>query len=153
MDRRYFDILCHLLRTIAGLTSTEVVNVEEMVAMFLHILTHDNFLCALDGTYIKVNISAGDRPRGFLGTLQRPTLPLAGMVWRRQCTFNVQRVLQYEDFFVPWQRLNQTYDELSYVFGKDRTIGGRAKTFWDVGSNDSAGYTTFRIDATLDMEF
>ncbi|KAL4011833.1 hypothetical protein IC575_028896 [Cucumis melo] len=41
MDRRCFTILCHLLRTIAGLTSTEVVDVEEMVAMFLHILAHD----------------------------------------------------------------------------------------------------------------
>ncbi|KAA0052283.1 putative nuclease HARBI1 [Cucumis melo var. makuwa] len=41
MDRRCFAILCHLLRTIAGLTLTEVVDVEEMVAMFLHILAHD----------------------------------------------------------------------------------------------------------------
>ncbi|KAA0054346.1 retrotransposon protein [Cucumis melo var. makuwa] len=41
MDRRCFAILCHLLRTIAGLTSTEVVDVEEMVAMFLNILAHD----------------------------------------------------------------------------------------------------------------
>ncbi|KAL0534506.1 hypothetical protein IC582_028797 [Cucumis melo] len=41
MDRRWFVILCHLLRTIGGLTSTEVVDVEEMVAMFIHILAHD----------------------------------------------------------------------------------------------------------------
>ena len=41
MDRRTFSILRHLLRTIAGLTSTEIVDVEEMVAMFLHILAHD----------------------------------------------------------------------------------------------------------------
>ncbi|KAL0533394.1 hypothetical protein IC582_030233 [Cucumis melo] len=41
MDRRRFAILCHLLRTIVGLTSTEVVDVEEMVAMFLHILAHN----------------------------------------------------------------------------------------------------------------
>ncbi|KAL4033319.1 hypothetical protein IC575_006406 [Cucumis melo] len=41
MDRRCFAILCHLLRTISGLTSTEVVDIEEMVAMFLHILAHD----------------------------------------------------------------------------------------------------------------
>ncbi|XP_050938811.1 uncharacterized protein LOC127148658 [Cucumis melo] len=41
MDRRCFAILYYLLRTIGGLTSTEVVNVEEMVAMFLHILAHD----------------------------------------------------------------------------------------------------------------
>ncbi|KAA0064252.1 retrotransposon protein [Cucumis melo var. makuwa] len=41
MDRRCFVILCHLLRTIVGLTSTKVVDVEEMVAMFLHIVAHD----------------------------------------------------------------------------------------------------------------
>ncbi|KAL0552010.1 hypothetical protein IC582_011103 [Cucumis melo] len=41
MDRRCFAILCHLLRTSAGLVGTEVIDVEEMVAMFLHILAHD----------------------------------------------------------------------------------------------------------------
>ncbi|XP_050938814.1 uncharacterized protein LOC127148662 [Cucumis melo] len=41
MDRRCFAILYHLLRTVAGLTLTEVVDVEEMVAMFLHIVVHD----------------------------------------------------------------------------------------------------------------
>ncbi|TYK09570.1 putative nuclease HARBI1 [Cucumis melo var. makuwa] len=73
MDRRCFTILSHLLRTIAGLTSTEVVDVEEMVAMFLHILVHDRknrviqreFMRsgALDGTYIKVNVPASDQAR------------------------------------------------------------------------------------------
>ena len=41
MDRRTFSILCHLLRTIVGLMSTEIVDVKEMVAMFLHVLAHD----------------------------------------------------------------------------------------------------------------
>ncbi|TYK14046.1 retrotransposon protein [Cucumis melo var. makuwa] len=41
MDRRTFTILCHLLRNVAGLSSTEIVDVEEMVAMFLHVLAHD----------------------------------------------------------------------------------------------------------------
>ncbi|KAA0031842.1 retrotransposon protein [Cucumis melo var. makuwa] len=72
MDRRTFAILCHLLRNVAGLSSTEIVDVEEMVAMFLHVLAHDvknrviqrefNCLGALDETYIKVNVLAGDRP-------------------------------------------------------------------------------------------
>uniref|UniRef100_A0A9I9EC68 Retrotransposon protein n=1 Tax=Cucumis melo TaxID=3656 RepID=A0A9I9EC68_CUCME len=41
MDRRTFAILCHLLRNVAGLSSTEIVDVEEMVAMFLHVIAHD----------------------------------------------------------------------------------------------------------------
>ena len=41
MDKRTFAILCHLLQTVSGLSSTEIVNVEEMVAMFLHVLAHD----------------------------------------------------------------------------------------------------------------
>ncbi|KAL0549016.1 hypothetical protein IC582_013496 [Cucumis melo] len=41
MDRRCFAVLCHLLRTIGGLMLTEVIDVEEIVAMFLHILAHD----------------------------------------------------------------------------------------------------------------
>ncbi|KAA0054337.1 retrotransposon protein [Cucumis melo var. makuwa] len=41
MDRRTFASLCHLLRNVAGLSSTEIVDVEEMVAMFLHVLAHD----------------------------------------------------------------------------------------------------------------
>uniref|UniRef100_A0A1S3BNP1 Retrotransposon protein n=1 Tax=Cucumis melo TaxID=3656 RepID=A0A1S3BNP1_CUCME len=103
MDKGTFAILCHLLQTVSGLLSTEIVNVEKMVAMFLHVLAHDvksrviqrefvlsdetvsqhfnlvllvvvrlyeelikrhvsNFLGALDGTYIKVNIPTADRP-------------------------------------------------------------------------------------------
>lgn len=41
MDRRTFAILCHLLMISDGLTSTEIIDVEEMVAMFLHVLVHD----------------------------------------------------------------------------------------------------------------
>ncbi|KAA0060340.1 retrotransposon protein [Cucumis melo var. makuwa] len=66
MDRSTFAILCHLLRNVAGLSSTEIVNVEEMVVMFLHVFAYDvknhNFLGTLDGTYIKVNWPATDRP-------------------------------------------------------------------------------------------
>ncbi|KAL0560233.1 hypothetical protein IC582_000633 [Cucumis melo] len=41
INRRIFAILCHLLRTVAGLSSMEIVDVEKMVAMFLHVLAHD----------------------------------------------------------------------------------------------------------------
>ncbi|KAL0559574.1 hypothetical protein IC582_004189 [Cucumis melo] len=41
MDRRTFAILCHLLRTVSSLSSTEIVDVEKIVAMFLHVLAHD----------------------------------------------------------------------------------------------------------------
>ncbi|KAL5546236.1 hypothetical protein UlMin_005923 [Ulmus minor] len=118
MDRRTFSILCQHLRTIGGLKGIKNMNVEEMVAIFLHIISHDvknrimrrQFACSgetvsrqfnvvlngilclhkvllkkpepisddstdsrwkwfknclgeLDGTYIKVNVLASDRPR------------------------------------------------------------------------------------------
>ncbi|TYK07193.1 retrotransposon protein [Cucumis melo var. makuwa] len=88
MDRKTFAILCHLLWTIVGLSLTKIVDVEEMVVMFLHVLAHDvknhviqrefvwsdetvsrhfnlvlldvNCLRALDETYINVNVPAID---------------------------------------------------------------------------------------------
>ncbi|KAL0549824.1 hypothetical protein IC582_014313 [Cucumis melo] len=41
MDMQTFAILCHLLWTVSSLSSTEIVDVEEMVAIFLHVLTHN----------------------------------------------------------------------------------------------------------------
>ncbi|KAL0549669.1 hypothetical protein IC582_014156 [Cucumis melo] len=41
MDRQTFAILCHLLQTVSSLSSIEIVDVEEMVAMFLHVLAYD----------------------------------------------------------------------------------------------------------------
>ncbi|KAA0054016.1 hypothetical protein IC582_029174 [Cucumis melo] len=41
MNRRTFAILCHLLQTVSGLSSTEIVDVEEIVAMFLYVLAHN----------------------------------------------------------------------------------------------------------------
>ena len=41
MDRRCFWTLCNLVTDIGGLRDTRNVKVEEMVAMFLHILPHD----------------------------------------------------------------------------------------------------------------
>ncbi|KAL0556773.1 hypothetical protein IC582_005289 [Cucumis melo] len=35
------------------------------------------------------------------------------------------------------------YDELTYVFGRDRAMGRFAETFTDVGSNEPGGYDRF----------
>ncbi|KAL0559592.1 hypothetical protein IC582_004207 [Cucumis melo] len=45
------------------------------------------------------------------------------------------------------------YDELLYVFGKDRATGGRTESFADIGSNDPAGYDAFAADAVPDTDF
>ncbi|KAA0046363.1 retrotransposon protein [Cucumis melo var. makuwa] len=45
------------------------------------------------------------------------------------------------------------YDELSYVFGKDRATGGRVESFADIGSNDPARYDAFAADAAADTNF
>ncbi|KAA0059805.1 putative nuclease HARBI1 [Cucumis melo var. makuwa] len=41
MERRCYTILCTMLRTRGRLEATQYVNVEEMVAIFLHIVAHD----------------------------------------------------------------------------------------------------------------
>ncbi|TYK08067.1 retrotransposon protein [Cucumis melo var. makuwa] len=41
MDQRCFTILCTMLRTRGGLEATQYVDVEEMTAIFLHIVAHD----------------------------------------------------------------------------------------------------------------
>ncbi|KAL0546040.1 hypothetical protein IC582_015945 [Cucumis melo] len=45
------------------------------------------------------------------------------------------------------------YDELSYVFGKDRAMGAQVETFADIGLNDPARYEAFAANAALDMDF
>ncbi|KAA0059045.1 retrotransposon protein [Cucumis melo var. makuwa] len=55
MDRRTFAILCHLLRTVAGPSSTEIVDVEEMVVMFLHVLAHDVKSCVIQRKFVLSN--------------------------------------------------------------------------------------------------
>ncbi|KAA0041291.1 retrotransposon protein [Cucumis melo var. makuwa] len=300
MDRRCFTILCHLLRTVAGLTSIEVVDVEEMVAMFLHIVAHDvknrviqrefmrsgetisrHFNMVLlvvirlhdkllkkpqpvnnDCTdqrwrWFEVPISlqlllagwegsaadsrilhdAISRPNGlkvpkgyyylvdagypnvdgFLAAYRGQRYHLqewrgvenapstskeffnmkhssarntkeeeAGLVeclvelvngggWRSDNgTFHpgylnqLARVMAFKilekEVFDDWVKshpaakglLNKSfvhYDELSYVFGKDRATEGRAESFANNGSNDLAGYDAFIADAAPDMDF
>jgi hypothetical protein len=41
MDRRCFKVLCSLVREIGGVKDSRNMSVDEMVAMFLHILAHD----------------------------------------------------------------------------------------------------------------
>ena len=41
MDILYFLIICQLLRTTIKLELIEIIDVEEMVAIFLHVLAYD----------------------------------------------------------------------------------------------------------------
>ncbi|TYK06168.1 retrotransposon protein [Cucumis melo var. makuwa] len=45
------------------------------------------------------------------------------------------------------------YGELLYIFGNDRTTGGRAETFSDIRFNDPTGYEGFIANAAHDIEF
>ncbi|KAL4022737.1 hypothetical protein IC575_016482 [Cucumis melo] len=45
------------------------------------------------------------------------------------------------------------YDELSYVFGKDRAMGAQVETFANIGLNDPARYEAFAANAASDMDF
>ncbi|TYK15952.1 retrotransposon protein [Cucumis melo var. makuwa] len=53
MVKQTFVILCHLLQTVSGLSSTEIVDVEEMVAMFLHIHAHDVKNCVIQRKFVR----------------------------------------------------------------------------------------------------
>ncbi|TYK26031.1 putative nuclease HARBI1 [Cucumis melo var. makuwa] len=182
MDRRCIPSSCHLLRTTAGLVGTKVIDVEEMVAMFMHILAHDmknrmiqrkfvrcgetvsrhfnfvllavlrlhdellkksqpvrnsctdprwkwfeNCLGALDGTYIKVNVSATDRPRWEGSATDSRILKDAISRHNGLKSHPAAKGLLNKSF--PY------YDDLSYVFGKDRVTRERSDTFVNVGSN------------------
>ncbi|XLR41221.1 hypothetical protein HN51_019409, partial [Arachis hypogaea] len=86
IDRRTFHALCNMLKGLGRLEPSKNMGVEEMVAIFLHIITHgikirvikrqfvrsekiisrqfnDNCLGALDGIHIKVNVIEFDKPR------------------------------------------------------------------------------------------
>ncbi|KAA0065970.1 retrotransposon protein [Cucumis melo var. makuwa] len=73
-----------------------------------------------------------------------------------------QSIVVEKEVFDDWSHLaakgfiNESflhYDELSYVFGKDPTTEGQAKSFMDVGSNDPAGYAAFVANAASDTNF
>ncbi|KAA0067183.1 putative nuclease HARBI1 [Cucumis melo var. makuwa] len=210
MDRRCIPSSCHLLRTTAGLVGTKVIDVEEMVAMFMHILAHDmknrmiqrkfvrcgetvsrhfnfvllavlrlhdellkksqpvrnsctdprwkwfeNCLGALDGTYIKVNVSATDRPRyrtrkgdvvtNVLGVCDKKG-DFVFVLSRWEGSATDSRILKdaisrhngLKSHPAAKGLLNKSfpyYDDLSYVFGKDRVTRERSDTFVNVGSN------------------
>ncbi|XLR68647.1 hypothetical protein S83_019319, partial [Arachis hypogaea] len=86
IDRYTFHTLCNMLKTVGKLKPSRNMGVEEMVAMFLHIIAHDvkirvikrqfvkseetisrqfndDCLRALDGTHIKVNVLEADKSR------------------------------------------------------------------------------------------
>ncbi|KAL6348990.1 hypothetical protein AAG906_033646 [Vitis piasezkii] len=48
MDRHTFTTLCSMLRTIGKLKDSKYIDVEEMVALFLHILAHHTFQCSIE---------------------------------------------------------------------------------------------------------
>uniref|UniRef100_A0A9I9EJ09 DUF8040 domain-containing protein n=1 Tax=Cucumis melo TaxID=3656 RepID=A0A9I9EJ09_CUCME len=196
MDQRCFAILCHLLRTIAGLMSMEVVDVEEMVAMFLHILAHDvknreeagfveclvelvnadgwrsdnetfclrylNQLarmmvfkipgCNIHASTIDNRIKLMKRMFHALAEMRDPMC--SGFGWNDKKNASSQRKKSSTigsrcSHPAAKGLLNKWflhYDELSYVFGKDRATGGRVENFADVGSNDPVGYDAFAAD-------
>ncbi|KAF8660922.1 hypothetical protein HU200_057352 [Digitaria exilis] len=51
MDRRCFWTFCSLVRDTGGLRDTRNVNVEEMVAMFLHVLAFDERIRSMRTDY------------------------------------------------------------------------------------------------------
>uniref|UniRef100_A0A9I9EKM1 DUF8040 domain-containing protein n=1 Tax=Cucumis melo TaxID=3656 RepID=A0A9I9EKM1_CUCME len=156
MDRRCFAILCHLLRTIAGLTSTKVVDVEEMVAMFLHILAHDVKNRVIQREFMRSSETISRHFNMVLLAVIRlhEELLKKPQPVPNECTD--QRWRWFESHPTAKGLLNKSfahYDELSYVFGKDRATGGWVESFADIGSNHPVGYDAFPADAAPDTDF
>uniref|UniRef100_A0A9I9EDL5 DUF8040 domain-containing protein n=1 Tax=Cucumis melo TaxID=3656 RepID=A0A9I9EDL5_CUCME len=128
MDRRTFAILCHLLRNVAGLSSTEIVDVEEMVAMFLHVLAHDVKNRVIQREFVR---SGETVSRHFNIVLLAVLRLYEELIKRPVPSHPAAKGLLNKPF--PY------YDELTYVFGRDRATGRFAETFADVGSNEPGG--------------
>ncbi|KAA0066061.1 retrotransposon protein [Cucumis melo var. makuwa] len=66
-------------------------------------------------------------------------------------------IIAEKELFDNWKGfLNKSfsyYDELAYVFGRDRATGCFVETFTDVGSNEPDGYKGFDMPDGNDMEF
>ncbi|KAA0042481.1 putative nuclease HARBI1 [Cucumis melo var. makuwa] len=152
MDRQTFAILCHLLRIVAGLSSTEIVNVEEMVAMFLHVLAHDVKNRVIQQEFVQ---SGYPNAEGFLASYrgQRYHLQECRGVgnaltnakvyfnMKHSSTRNVIEVISCSE-----RLLNKPfpyYDELAYMFGRYKATGRFAVTFAVVESNESLRYEGF----------
>uniref|UniRef100_A0A9I9DLI9 DUF8040 domain-containing protein n=1 Tax=Cucumis melo TaxID=3656 RepID=A0A9I9DLI9_CUCME len=138
MDRRCFAILCHLLRTTARLVGTEVIDVEEMVAMFLHILAHDMKNRIIQREFVRsgetvsrhFNLVLLSVLRLHNELLKKPQLVTNSCMdprWKWFESHPAAKDLLHKSF--PY------YDDLFYVFGKDRATRARSETFADVGSN------------------
>nr|KAJ0208084.1 hypothetical protein LSAT_V11C500276800 [Lactuca sativa] len=67
MTRRCFTKLCDMLHTLGGLRTSRHMDIDEQVAIFLHIIAHNvknrNCLGALDGTHIKCLVPLKDKPK------------------------------------------------------------------------------------------
>ncbi|KAA0034859.1 putative nuclease HARBI1 [Cucumis melo var. makuwa] len=100
MDQRCFDILCHLLRIITRLTSMKVVDVEKMVAMFLHILAYNvknrviqqDFMQSGETIFRHFNMGKGSEKRETFVAVRSspPSLPssLPSVAAVRRCDYN-----------------------------------------------------------------
>ncbi|TYK02916.1 retrotransposon protein [Cucumis melo var. makuwa] len=57
-----------------------------------------------------------------------------------------------KDVIDDWVKILSHYDDISYVFKRDRVTEGRSETFVDVGSNVPFGYKGFSASDDNDME-
>ncbi|KAA0065651.1 retrotransposon protein [Cucumis melo var. makuwa] len=143
----------------------EVVDVKEMVATFLNIVAHDvknrviqrEFMRSGSIADSRILRDAISRPNG----LKVPKGYYYLIDTRFRWNDEQKCIVAEKEVFDNWVKshpvakglLNKSfphYDELSYMFGKDRATGVRAETFADVGSNDPTGYEAFVADATSD---
>ncbi|KAK3188984.1 hypothetical protein Dsin_028545 [Dipteronia sinensis] len=73
MGLEAFKNLCEILKRDGRLRPTKLATIEEQVAKFLYILSHNDCVGAIDGTHVRVKVSREDAPR-YHGRKGYPTL-------------------------------------------------------------------------------
>ncbi|XP_060962716.1 uncharacterized protein LOC133028952 isoform X5 [Cannabis sativa] len=135
MNRKAFSTLCIMLETRGGLKASKYLQVDEQVAMFLHVIAHHvknrvvRFRFMRSGEtiskYFHNVLHSIIRLHGEL--LKRPEPVLENSTDERWKWFKSHKeAAPFKIKSFPW------YDDLCAVFGKDRATGKHAETVTDV---------------------
>ncbi|OAY79345.1 hypothetical protein ACMD2_13137 [Ananas comosus] len=150
MDRRAFHALCDLLSTTGRLSGTRNIAIEEMVSFFLHIIAHDVKNRVIKRQFVK---SGKTISRHFSNVLIA-ILRCHGILLRKSEPISENLTDERRKWFKSHPNAGGLrgksfpyFEELSIVFGKDRTTGIAAESPADAIANIEGEETNQRASA------